>query len=235
MPTPGEAPRSLRERRAREARRARVADMLVTGRSYSYMAETEGVSVPTIERDVRAISEEWRRRQAEGYEAKVARAVAKIEKAEAEAWDAWEKSKEGTTKSVTRRITGGLSGDRSTAEVVRMKGVGDPAFLAVLSRLWDQRAKHEGTYAPTRTDIDVKLGVEDVFKSDTIELSRRRQAERMQRADLQPRSLPSPTDVSTNGTGNGVDRSEAVVGGDDDDDDEGNNSSSSNGTGNGRA
>lgn len=235
---PGRSPNKILKARAREERRARVGDMVLTGRSLSYIASVIGVGLATVERDLKRLQDEWRTRQADGHDARVARQIARLDRIEAEAWGAWEQSKKPAERTVTRSVQK-AGGDSLHSELVKTERVGDAAFIASLTRLQQLRMEIEGTKAPVRADVEVRLGVDDVFiGGDTLEAARVERDAFAADPRFKPRGIEDMR--STNGangsaangsTGNGsmVEDAELIEGGDDDEDDD--DGSSNNGAG----
>jgi hypothetical protein len=109
-------------------RRRRVAAALVRGQSQWQIAQTEGVDPAQISRDLSAIRQEWRQSALIDFEARQAEELARIDAVEAEAWAAWDRSKQDTERRQARTVTT-PSGQRTEASRVESVQCGDPRFL----------------------------------------------------------------------------------------------------------
>jgi hypothetical protein len=75
------------------SRRARIAEMILRGETLQAdMAKQLRVSHVTIITDIRAIRATWRLEMAEAFSSSKATELKRIDKFEAEAWLAWERS-----------------------------------------------------------------------------------------------------------------------------------------------
>ncbi len=148
-----------------DQRRLIVASLLVRGDSYREMADKVGVkSTQTIWADVQAILDEWRKYHMEDINRYMLIELRKTMEIEKEAWDEWEKSKldkerihtteaimdAGEEISVLSTVVGLIPTERQTVVEGRL---GDPAYLTIIDKMIDKRAKLLGLYAPERMQL----------------------------------------------------------------------------------
>lgn len=113
--------------------RAAIAELYLSGATQMQIADELGVSQATISRDIKAIHEAWRESALVDFDDAKARELARIDKLEREAWDAWEDSKQAR-KRVTATSKGGKGFDTDNARVVTENQSGDPRFLNQIER-----------------------------------------------------------------------------------------------------
>jgi DNA-binding Lrp family transcriptional regulator len=82
----------------RSAIQADVAMAIVRGESYREVAARLNISPNTIMTYVREVEKDWMERATEKLDKVKSRELAKLDAIEKEAWSAWERSKESTTK-----------------------------------------------------------------------------------------------------------------------------------------
>lgn len=125
-------------------RREEVAALYLKGYHQQKIADHCNVSVATINLDLKTLQSEWRERAANDIDQRMSEELAKLDKVEATAWQAFEESKE-TTETSTQGMT-----VRSTA--------GDPRFLNIIQNCIDKRCKLLGIDAPSRLELSGKEG-----------------------------------------------------------------------------
>lgn len=115
--------------------------------------------------DIRKVEEQWRLKLEADVNRHRATMLAKLDTLEGEYWAAWERSKRERTES---RVKQWLPKGNPTAEEmahaqvterssVREMRDGNPAFLAGVERVLDQRARLLGLYAPNQLDVELKI------------------------------------------------------------------------------
>ena len=111
----------------------------------------------TVSNDIQAIEREWVMQRASNLEASKQRAISVIDQEEAEAWEAWDRSKQPSKQVTSRELQTGV--DPKTGEPVVLRGkqdtvlkeqTGDPRYLQIVNECEDRRAKILGTYAAQR-------------------------------------------------------------------------------------
>jgi hypothetical protein len=116
-------------------RRVRVAEAYMRHKLLYEIAKDEGVSRTTISDDLAAIRKEWLNRAVAAFDQRRAEELARIDRLEAEAWDAWERSKRDAQTIRASTTKGRVDGQgKPLPDLVRtdetLEGqVGDPRFL----------------------------------------------------------------------------------------------------------
>jgi transposase len=145
----------------RVERLQRVAKLYLAGKSALDIARTEGVNRQAIYDDIRRLRKIWWNRNNRAADKIVAEQVAKLDRAEQAAWEGWERSCLNSEETTTE------SGEKQKV-TTKVKGQsGDPQFLAVISRLIDQRCKllKIGQYATEDSGVMVGMLVEVVVEN----------------------------------------------------------------------
>ena len=149
-------------------RREIVASLLIRGVPYTEIArQTDVKSTQTVWADVQAILDEWRKYHLEDINKFLLIELRKTMEIENEAWEQWERSKLDresvrTTEAIMTdldpddptliSIVGGLiPTERQTTKAGRL---GDPAYLTIIDKMIDKRAKLLGLYAPERLQLE---------------------------------------------------------------------------------
>lgn len=141
MPRPKEEPTKIAERQAK------AAEMYVMGQTQAAIARELGVSRPTITVDLQAIRKQWRESAIRDFDVLKDVELAKLEKTEREAWDAWIRSQANAVKVKTTQEKGG---DFDKVESWSEQQVGDPRFLAVVQTCIQKRCAILGLDAPVK-------------------------------------------------------------------------------------
>lgn len=151
MPRPTRAQRLLIDQR-----RARVAVSYGHGLTQYEIAQAEGVDRSTIGNDLDAIRRQWQEDASGAYAARLLAELARIDRLEAIALEAWERScKDAETRHVRTEKPGGYYEgaplpEKTIAEKVTKGQTGDPRFLERISWCVEQRLKLIGAYAPIK-------------------------------------------------------------------------------------
>ena len=122
-----------------------IADWL--GRNRPYRITRQQISL-----DLKGIFEEWRKESVRTLDERKAEELKRLDRIEAEAWLAWEKSKDEITR-VMQEKKGGVNGTIERATVTKEKSNGDPRFMVVIDRCVERRAKLLGLDQPIRQEI----------------------------------------------------------------------------------
>lgn len=163
-------------------RRERVAQLYLSGKVQSDIAQLMGVSQAQISMDLQYAQRQWQASYVESTQALKARELAKIDLMEAEAWASWYDSKHPKETTTTEAIEGHTP--QRKARVVKEGSSGDPRFLAVIQSCWERRAKLLGLDAATKVSVDLA-------SLTTDQLVRISQGEPVERV-LQPTPTPLP-------------------------------------------
>jgi hypothetical protein len=147
----------------RRERLERVARLYLTGKSALDIAGVEGVPRSKVYEDLRMLRRIWHKRNNRAADRLVAEEVAKLDRLEQAAWEGWERSCQNAEETTT--TTGGEEGTKVTRKI---KGQGgDASFLAVASKIVDQRCKllKIGQYSNEDTGVMVGKLVEVVVEN----------------------------------------------------------------------
>lgn len=128
-------------------RRRRVAELYLRGWSQREIADDIDMSVATVNRDLSAIQEQWTESALIDMDVAMARQLARLQKLEDEAWEAWHKSKEDKTiekKKRRERIASG-DGENRPSEIEMRETTksryGNTAILDRIMRIVDRRTE----------------------------------------------------------------------------------------------
>jgi hypothetical protein len=136
------------------ARRKSVAAMYLRGHAQLEIAQRLGVNAATVCRDLAALRKEWREAAGAAFSARVELELARIDRLEQIAWEAWDRSCEDAEKSYMDTIRGKV--DRKGKQLPDVQKVsqtkegryGDPRFLERVSWCIEQRCKIIGVGVP---------------------------------------------------------------------------------------
>lgn len=134
---------STRKRVIANNRRQKVADMYLSGKSQTEIAESLNTTQATISRDIKAIQKEWLKNATMSIDEVKSRELEQIDKLKKIYTEAWEKS--------------------------CLKGNGDPRFLAGIQWCAEQRLKIFGGYAPIKSE-NKEVNIPDFSKLSFEEL-----------------------------------------------------------------
>jgi hypothetical protein len=136
--------------------RAEISRLYLQRWTQAGIGERLGLSRQQIGYDLEAIRQEWLASAVMDFNARKAEELARIDRVEAEAWAAWEKSKNGR-EIATPEQTGG-DGDRTRAATRKEEQQGDPRYLACVQWCVEKRCRLLGLNAPTETRLTGKDG-----------------------------------------------------------------------------
>lgn len=139
-------------------RRERVADLYLRGFSCPQIASECGLSNTTIWEDIRAIQDAWIESSIVNFDRRIAIEIQRLDKVEAEAWVAWDRSKSAEIVKVgSQRVSNGeesqaarqvirgaklLGTDPKTGKPIEViEREGDPRFLKIILDCHDRRTK----------------------------------------------------------------------------------------------
>lgn len=150
----GQAKASNLKRTVMQNRRRVVAQLYLKARPQYDIASQLGISVPTVSRDLKAITAEWRSQMVTDFHKARMQELAKINALENEYWLAWDRSKGVKESTVTEKAENGEGKpSRLKAQVKKEYPDGNPSFLAGVQWCISKRCELLGLNAPTRTDI----------------------------------------------------------------------------------
>lgn len=144
-----------RNEQTKAAHRERIAELRLKEWTVPMIARELGVSDATVTRELRSLTEEWREAAKEDIEAIKARELRKLDRIEAEATKAWERSLLDYNRKVVsekggKPAAGEKAGKDRSATVETGSQNGDPRFLRIILDCQERRAKILGTDAPTK-------------------------------------------------------------------------------------
>lgn len=125
-------------------RRSEVANLYLQGYNQQTIADRCSCSVATVCLDLKALKGEWQKSAAADIDEKISLELAKLDRVEYEAWQAFAESKETSTTSVT-----GVSISNTA---------GDARFLHIIQNCIDKRCKILGIDAPNKLQLTGKDG-----------------------------------------------------------------------------
>ncbi len=181
-------------------RRAKVAKLYLQGKSQHAIALEVGINQGNVSRDLEAIRQQWLESSLVDFNAARARELAKIDLMEAEANDAWERSKLNREIQSVKKTTGD-QGDKTETAMRKEEQTGNPEYLRVVEWCIDRRCKLLGLDAPLKvasTTPDGKQAAPGVMLLDLTRLTDEQldQLDRMRNAANAPHSPtaePAPT------------------------------------------
>lgn len=129
----------------REAHLLTISDLYLTGRSQSYIAGVIGCSQPQVSGYLKKLYKLWQKEATANIDQRKAIELARLDKVEAEAWGAWQRSQQDAETDTTTTFNG-----QTTTTFKREGQTGDPRFLEVVSKCIMQRCKIIGVEAPQK-------------------------------------------------------------------------------------
>jgi hypothetical protein len=141
----------------RDQRRERVARLYVAGKSQRAIALIVGVSQPTISNDLEEVRKQWLSDAKMNFAERQAKELAKIDAVEAEAWEAWDRSKAEETGEPIPAFEG-EPGEEPQAGGKKIRArfqdfPGRERFLALVLRCVETRCKMLGLNAPDALNL----------------------------------------------------------------------------------
>lgn len=153
------APKGPAKRTAAERERDEpfIASLYLRGLTHWGIAEELNKRRPyaltrsAITRDLQRIRKHWLASSLRDFDEAKAQELAKIDHVEAEAWAAWERSKESQVSTKTRREEGKEA--KTSAERTETQRVGDPRWLQVVDSCIAHRIRLLGLSAPSQLEL----------------------------------------------------------------------------------
>jgi hypothetical protein len=147
-------------------RRQDVAQRYLRGEHQHEISRAVGVTQQQISLDLKAIRAEWLQSAIRDFDEAKSEQLAKIDLTEAEAWAAWERSKQPREVTLTEQ-TEGERGSRK-ASVRREGRAGDPRFLERVQKCIEQRCTILGFGTPAAStvvnlQVNIKTTLQEAF------------------------------------------------------------------------
>jgi hypothetical protein len=125
---------------ARQDRIERIAAFHLAGKTQRAISEICGISRAQLVRDLKLVRQEWTKRCSEGLRSLMERELARIDRIEAEAWRAWERSQQAITERL-REVTTSTEGESTKRAKRTRQSAGEQAFLATMLACVNARLK----------------------------------------------------------------------------------------------
>lgn len=188
MGEPGKRMKDYRQ--AQTVRLDIIAQLYKRGYSYRQIREEvmarldlQSYSLHTVHKDVNALLAEWRKTRIENLDHAVQLELERIDEVTREAWEAWEKSKQGGDKVRTKQTgvpqpageddgNGNNEGGITTIKLERtseeINANGDPRYLEVIHKNAMERRKLLGLYSPEKREIAGDLSFTSLLMQTSI-------------------------------------------------------------------
>jgi hypothetical protein len=147
-------------------RRRRVARLYIQQRTQYEIAALVGVNQGTVSRDLEVIRQEWQASAVMDLGTRKAQELARIDRIEAEAWAAWERSVQDAKMYHVETTSGMVDGDgrplpdRTRKRQTQKGQAGDPRFLERVGWCIEQRCRILGMNAPEKHEYSGSLTLE---------------------------------------------------------------------------
>lgn len=134
-------------------RRAKAFRLYTRGLTLKQVSEEmveggKGPSIATVSRDVNHVLAGYRRMAAQDAALHLARELGRLNTLEAEAWEAWERSKGELVETFTGKTDRG-----SSARVVKRQRIGDARFMKIILDIHAQRCEMLGLTGKSVLDV----------------------------------------------------------------------------------
>jgi hypothetical protein len=150
---------------ASQQRRQEVAALYLSGKYQSEIARLVGVSQQQVSHDLKTVQREWLASSLRDFDTIKAEQLAKIDRIESEAWQAWERSLQPREVSV-QEVTQGEH--RINKVTLRKEGQdGDPRYLQIAQRCIDQRIDLLGIGASAEANKALAAGLASLLAQAT--------------------------------------------------------------------
>lgn len=149
-------PASIEIRRQREARHNTVAELWLRCVSLDEIARRCGVHRSQISRDLQSIRAEWARSRPDKYDERLTDELARLDRLESVAWDAWDRSCHDQEVRNVKTVRHGDS-ERTEASKRQEGQAGDPRFLDRVGWCINRRIELLGLDAPKKLDLGGKI------------------------------------------------------------------------------
>lgn len=140
--------------------RMNLSDLMVRhpGRPQEWYAAQLDCSQATISRATKEIHRDWEARTAQNKEQMIQAEIDRLNRIEAEAWEAWAQSKKAKTVTTKEKVEQKGWHGSAKIKLTTQEPAGDPRFLDVILRCQQQRAAILGYEAPKKVNVTIEAG-----------------------------------------------------------------------------
>jgi hypothetical protein len=159
----------------REVRAPTVAKMYLRGMSFRAIAAALKIDFKTVGKDIEYCRGIWRENSLKTFETHLAEQLAKLDEAEAAAWDGWERSQMDDVQTSTEE-TESPDGPITKTKMSRRGQSGQAAYLATVTKIVELRCKLLGLLDKDAAEQSIATAN---FNVVSIVVDSREQAEEM--------------------------------------------------------
>lgn len=149
-----------------------VGQLYLQGKTQQQIAELLGCAQSQISYDLKILRRYWRMSAIRNFDEVKERELARIDRLESEAWDAFNLSKQMYEKSFTEQINDGSAkageaasgGKKLRAQITKETRTGDTSFLQTIQWCIGKRSEILGLNAPTKQEVTSDLNVRSTSK-----------------------------------------------------------------------
>lgn len=163
---------NARRRAKSEQAAALVADLYVHGKPIAEIASTLKVSRGAISRAMVRMREIWKAKLEVGSEVVKSEQLAKLDKMEAEAWDAWQRSKRESEERIREKNYSQKNGPGHKNAIKKANRDGDPRYLEIVLKVVQKRMELLGLLKPESELGNSDSGLIEVVISSRAEAAK---------------------------------------------------------------
>lgn len=168
---PGLAPLRYVRGVALQERRQKIAAMYLQRKTLRVIAHELGLSYAAVSKDLRILRQQWQDSALTDFNERMAQEVAKIDNLEVTYWQAWEKSLEEKSTTLSeqnvRHVGDTEQSKRNKEQVRRMVQQGNPAFLEGVRWCIEKRCQIFGLNAP---QVNVHIPVSELSEDELYKI-----------------------------------------------------------------
>lgn len=177
--------------------RVAITDMLLRNMSLRSIAaelnkRNEGryeITFTQVYYDVKKLQAEWHQEAQDLIEQGIVREIKKLDKIEAECWEAWEKSKKGKRSTIMEGGFVDQEGKETAGNIVNRKfdsNSGDVKYLEMIERCIVRRSELLGVMFPSKKEDGTNLNIDNAV----ILMEKKQIEDEIAKLCLRPRLLP---------------------------------------------
>jgi len=160
----------------REVRAPTVAKMYLRGMSHRAIASALKIDFKTVGKDIEHCRKIWRENSLKSFEAHLAEQLAKLDQAEAAAWNGWERSQLDDVQTSTEETEVPDGSPITKTKMSRRGQSGQAAFIATVTKIVELRCKLLGLLDKDAAEQSIATAN---FNVVSIVVDSREQAEEM--------------------------------------------------------